>query len=304
MDLSAAFHTLDQMTRETIALLPNLVIACVVFAVFWLLASGVSTGVRSVLRKAHRPLSVALIFSRLAGWLVLALGTMVAVTIVVPSMSASSLLGALGVGGVAIGFAFKDIFQNLLAGLLLLITRPFQIGDVIVSGNHEGTVEDIQVRATLVRTYDNRLVVVPNSDLYTNRVIVISAKPERRGQINVGIGYGEDIEHAKRLILDAVRQLPEIEKKPEPVVLATELGDSSVNLVVRYWVGPNTGRNLVLATDAVIVAVKKVLDQAGVEIAYPTQTLHLRPADPAAPGSQDDDTALAQRLAVAQPARV
>ncbi len=300
MDLSAAIQTINALTREAIGLLPNLVIASVIFTLFWFLAKSVSHVVRSVLDKTRRPLSVVLIFSRLAGWIVLALGALVSMTIVVPSISAGSLLGALGVGGVAIGFAFKDIFQNLLAGLLLLITRPFQIGDVIVSGSHEGKVEDIQVRATLVRTYDNRLVVVPNSDLYTNRVIVISAKPERRGQVDVGIGYGEDIERAKALIIEAIRPLPQIEKTPEPVVVATELADSSVNLAVRYWVGPNTGRNLVAATDAVIIAIKKALDNAGVEIAYPTQTLHLHPGSGAA---NDDDAALAQRLAVAQPAR-
>ncbi|WP_229755789.1 mechanosensitive ion channel family protein, partial [Deinococcus soli (ex Cha et al. 2016)] len=105
----------------------------------------------------------------------LALGVLVALTVVFPTLTAASLFGALGVRGVAIGFAFKDIFQNLLAGLLILITRPFRIGDQIVSGEHEGTVEDIQVRATLLHTYDNRRVVIPNSELYTNRVIVNTA---------------------------------------------------------------------------------------------------------------------------------
>lgn len=291
MDLSAAIHTLDAMWRGFVGLLPNMLIASVVFSLFWLLARAISGAVQRVLLHTNRPMSVALVLGRLVRWALLALGLMVATTIVVPSMNAASLLGALGVGGVAIGFAFKDIFQNLLAGLLLLITRPFQIGDVIVSGGHEGTVDDIQVRATLLRTYDNRLVVIPNSDLYTNRVIVLSAKPERRGQVEVGIGYGEDIERAKGLLLAAVRTLPQIEKTPEPVVVATELASSSVNLVVRFWVGPNTGRNLVEATDAVIVAVKKTLDDAGVEIAYPTQTLHLHPADSGGPSSQSSGAA-------------
>ncbi|MXV22113.1 mechanosensitive ion channel family protein, partial [Deinococcus xianganensis] len=107
-------------------------------------------------------------------------------------------------------FAFKDIFQNLLAGLLILITRPFRIGDQIVSGEHEGTVEDIQVRATLLRTYDNRRVVIPNSELYTNRVIVNTAYDRRRLAVTVGIGYGDDIAQAKRIILDTLAGVEEI----------------------------------------------------------------------------------------------
>lgn len=201
----------------------------------------------------------------------IALGVMVATIVVVPSLHASSLLGALGVGSVAVGFAFKDIFQNLLAGMLLLITRPFNIGDQIVSASHEGTVEDIQVRATLVRTYDNRLVVIPNSELYTSRVEVNTAKDYRRVEVTVGIGISDDIGFAKEVIFRELRSIPSILTTPEPKVLVREIGDFSVNLRVYFWVQPPQRVHMLAATDAVIAAIKPALLSAGVDLPYPTQ---------------------------------
>ena len=111
----------------------------------------------------------------------------------------------LGIGGVAIGFAFRDILQNALAGILILLTRPFRIGDQVVAGGYEGTVEDIQVRATTIRTYDNRRAVIPNTALFTDKVLVNTAFDKRRLSVRVGIGNGDDIAEAKRVTEAAAR---------------------------------------------------------------------------------------------------
>lgn len=281
IDLSVALLTVESMLTGAIALLPKLLLALLVFAAVWWAAKGLGQAVAGLLERARQPRSVGLVLGRLARWSLLTVGGMVALTIVVPSLNASAVVGALGVGGVAIGFAFKDIFQNLLAGLLLLVTRPFQIGDYVVAGSHEGTVEDIQVRATLLRAPDGRQVVVPNSDLYTNRVLVNTPHTRRRGVVNVGIGYDDDIAAAKQVILAAVQALPQVLDEPAPTVITTALGDSSVDLAVRFWVAPAAqGGDLVGATDAVIMATKQALGQAGIEIPFPTQTLLL----PRAPG--------------------
>ncbi|MDR0275675.1 MAG: mechanosensitive ion channel family protein [Burkholderiaceae bacterium] len=278
-ELTASFQSLQQMSRAFAALLPNLIIAALVLLLMHVAALGADRGVRRIAEKTDRPTKVALVLGRLARWAVMVLGLLVAATIAVPSFHASALLGALGIGGVAIGFAFKDIFQNLAAGLLLLLTRPFHIGDVIVSDPHEGTVEDIQMRATLVRAYDNRLIVIPNSDLYTARVIVLTSKPTRRGEVTLGIGHGADIEQVKQIITGAIADLPQLEREPAPGVYATGLNPSSIMLSVRFWIDTAGGsaRNMVTATDAVIVAVKNALDAAHIEIAYPTHVMLRNP---------------------------
>ncbi|MFC3605830.1 mechanosensitive ion channel family protein [Deinococcus soli (ex Cha et al. 2016)] len=266
--LLTRFQTL---TQSLLVSLPNVALGLVLFALFWFTAGVVRRSVQALAERAGQPTGIALVFGRLAGWVILTLGVLVALTVVFPTLTAASLFGALGVSGVAIGFAFKDIFQNLLAGLLILITRPFRIGDQIVSGEHEGTVEDIQVRATLLRTYDNRRVVIPNSELYTNRVIVNTAYDRRRLAVTVGIGYGDDIAQAKRIILDTLAGVEEIRSDPAPAVLVRDLADFSVNLEVRYWIDPPIRREVVESQDRVLEALKPALIAAGIDLPLPTQ---------------------------------
>ncbi|WP_412027954.1 mechanosensitive ion channel family protein [Deinococcus yunweiensis] len=264
----ARFQTL---TRSVLGSLPNVALGLMLFALFWFISGIVRRSVQALAERAGQPAGIALVFGRLAAWVLLTLGVLVGLTVIFPTLTAASLFGALGVSGVAIGFAFKDIFQNLLAGLLLLITRPFRIGDQIVSGEHEGTVEDIQIRATMLRTYDNRRVVIPNSELYTNRVIVNTAYDRRRLAVTVGIGYGDDIARAKRIILDTLAGVEDIRMEPAPAVLVRELADFSVNLEVRYWIDPPIRREVVESQDRVLEALKPALIAAGIDLPLPTQ---------------------------------
>ncbi|WP_051363603.1 mechanosensitive ion channel family protein [Deinococcus murrayi] len=266
-----AWTRLQATLQGLVAALPNVLLATLVFLVFVLVARWVGRAVGTVAARAGQEPGVSRVFSRLASWGVLAFGLLVALTILIPSLNAASLFSALGVGGVAIGFAFKDIFQNLLAGLLLLVTRPFRIGDQIISGSHEGTVEDIQVRATLLRTYDNRRVVIPNSELYTNRVVVNTAHDRLRLAVAVGIGYGDDIPKAKRIILNTLAQVEGVRTDPPPTVLVREYGDFSVNLEVRFWIDPPIRREAVEVQDRVLEALKPALLSAGIDLPFPTQ---------------------------------
>lgn len=273
LNLSAIWAKLQGMAQSVLLIIPNLLIGVVIFVVFLFIARLIRSSVVSLAERAGQPKGIALVFSRIASWVVLGVGLLVALTVIFPTLTAASLFGALGVSGVAIGFAFKDIFQNLLAGILILITRPFRIGDQIVTGSNEGTVEDIQVRATLLRTYDNRLVVVPNSDLYTNRVTVNTAYEHRRLSVAVGIGYGDDIAEAKRLILDTIAKIDDVLKDPAPSVLVDSLGDSSVNLNVRFWIDPPKRREAVETQDQVLEQLKSVLMAAGIDLPMPTQQI-------------------------------
>ena len=271
LNFTAIGDKLQAMLQSLIVLLPNVLIGVVVFLLFYFGSRLSRRAIQALAERTGQPPGIALVFSRIASWVTLGVGLLVALTIIFPTVTAASLFGALGVSGVAIGFAFKDIFQNLLAGLLILITRPFRIGDQIVTGDHEGIVEEIQVRATLLRTYDNRRVVVPNSDLYTNRVIVNTAFDRRRLAVTVGIGYGDDIAEAKQLITKTVGQLAGILQDPAPVVLVTSLADFSVLLEVRFWIDPPKRREQVEAQDQVLEALKRVLVEAGIDLPMPTQ---------------------------------
>jgi small conductance mechanosensitive channel len=209
---------------------------------------------------------------------------LVALSIIVPSFTAGRLIELLGVGGIAVGFAFRDIFENFLAGILLLLTEPFAIGDQIIVGDYEGTVEDIQTRATAIRTYDGRRVVIPNADLFTDAVTVNTAFPMRRSQYDVGIGYDADIETTRRLIRDAICGVDGVADDPVPDVRVVALADSSVNLRARWWT-KSWRPDVVGTSDRVVTAIKYALDANDVDIPSPIRTVLLHDERPRAAGN-------------------
>ncbi len=273
IDFTKAIDQLEEMSNSVIEALPNLLVAVIVFIVFMILGRVVRAVVVRVPGLNRRQRNLSLVLGRLAQWGVLLLGFLVSAVIVFPNFSPADVIGLLGVGSVAIGFAFRDIFQNFLAGILLLITEPFQIGDQIVVSGFEGTVEDIETRATTIRTYDNRRVVIPNSALFTDSVTVNTAFEQRRLEYDFGIGFGDDIATAKQLILEAVASIEEILKEPKPEVLVVEIGDFSVVLRVRWWIKPPRRVDALDTRDRVLQAIKETLLNNGIDLPFPTRQI-------------------------------
>src|SRR3712207_6407586 len=185
------------------------------FLLFLLVAWAGKRGVVGLFRRRGRD-NLGRLLGGFAQWSLILFGVLVVATVVFPSIKPADLLATLGIGSVAIGFAFKDILQNWLSGLLILYRQPFRPGDRIVSGGYEGTVESIEARATLLRTYDGQRVVIPNSDIYTGTVTVRTAFPRRRSEYDVGIGYGDDVEQACRVIRRALDGVEGVASDPAP----------------------------------------------------------------------------------------
>lgn len=272
------YHTIADTAHELVMSFvertPYFIAAIILIVIFWLLSRLFKKVVHKILGK-RRHQNLVKVFQRVGGALIVFVGFMIAMVIAVPGFTPAKLIGALGIGSVAIGFAFKDIFQNLLSGILLLLSEPFRIGDQIISGDYEGTVEDIKIRATTIRTYDGRQVVIPNSDLYTSALTVNTAYKQRRLQVAVGIGYEDDIEAAKAEILQALDKADTVSTKAKPSVIATGFGGSSIDLTVRWFIEDGTQANKVASIHQVIVEIKTALDAAGVNIPFPIRTIDL-----------------------------
>jgi small-conductance mechanosensitive channel len=251
--------------------MPNLGVAVVLFLLFWLVGKGIRALVTRLSTKRRRRLHAALVFGRLAGGITVILGIFLALWIAVPAFTFTDLLELLGLGSVAVGFAFRDVLQNFLAGILLLATEPFRIGDQIIYEKYEGTVEDIQTRATFMRTYDGRRIVIPNANLFTNPVTVNTAFDDRRWEYDVGIGVGDDIERAKKVMLEAVREVKDVLRDPPPEALVVELADFSVKVRLWWWTAPPSRLNVLQVQDAVLSVVKKRLIENGIDLPFPTQ---------------------------------
>ncbi len=286
MDFSIAWQKINQMGRSFMALLPNLIFGLVVFIGFIFLARGVKALVERVVASRQTSQSLKLLLGRLSYVAALILGILVTVTIVVPSFTPASLLSALGVGGVAIGFAFKDIFQNFLAGILLLVTEPFKLNDQITYKDFEGTVEEIQTRATTIKTYDGRRVVIPNAELFINAVTVNTAYDKRRLQYDIGIGYSDDIAQARQLMLEAMRGVDGVLADPAPEALVVDLAGSSVNLRARWWINPPRRADVMDAQDRVLEAIKNTLTAHGIDLPFPTQQILLHDQTEATDGDR------------------
>ena len=252
--------------------LPTLLIALIVFIIFWMISNLVRTAIEKFSARFTHDRSLQSLFGTLARVTIVLIGMLVAAALIFPGLKAGDLVGVLGLSSVAIGFAFKDIFQNFLAGILILTQRPFTIGDQIAKGDIEGTVNTITIRSTTIRTYDGQHVVVPNSELFTNAVTVRTAEALRRSTFTTGIAYSEDIEAAREVIHKAVEGCEEVVSDPAPQIYVVEHSSSSINFDLRYWTKPEIA-SVKRALDQVATAVKYALDEAEIEIPYPYRTL-------------------------------
>lgn len=272
-EISIVWKKIQSMIDGFMIMLPNIVLALIVFAIFFFVGSQIKRVVRRVTRNHRQARNLGLVLGRLAQGTIVLVGLFVALSILIPTFKAGDLIQLLGISGVAIGFAFRDILQNFLAGILILLTEPFQIDDQIVFKNFEGTVENIETRATTIRTYDGRRIVIPNAELFTNSVTVNTAFDNRRTEYDVGIGYGDDIDRAKQLMLEALYSVNEVLKDPAPDVLVVQLAESTVKIRVRWWIAPPRRIDDMRSRDKVICAIKKKLVENGIDLPYPTRQI-------------------------------
>ncbi|MGJ5631810.1 mechanosensitive ion channel family protein [Nostoc sp. CALU 1950] len=271
--ISTAWDKVQSMINGFIALVPNIVLGLIVFIFFLFIASRIKALVKRLTRNRRSARNLGLVLGRLAQGVTVLIGLFIALSIVIPTFRAGDLVQLLGISGVAIGFAFRDILQNFLAGILILLTEPFQIDDQIVFKGFEGTVENIETRATTIRTYDGRRIVIPNSELFINSVTVNTAFDNRRLEYDVGIGYNDDTDLAKQLMLDAMYSVDEVLREPAPDVLLMELAESTVNIRVRWWINPPRRIDSLQSRDKVLSAIKKKLVANGIDLPFPTQQI-------------------------------
>lgn len=269
MDL---IHILIERVQEMIAgfvrMLPQLVIALLVLVVSWGVASLARRAVAQVAKGTRLRPSLVALFVTLAGIVVWLFGILVALAVVLPGVTAGNLLAVLGLGSVAIGFAFKDIFENFLAGVLIMLRRKMRIGDMIECEGVEGRVEQITLRETYLRLLSAELTIVPNSFLFKNPVRIVTDADKRRFEIVVGVAYGSDLDKAAEAIETAIRDLPMIDKNRGVEVYAREFNDSSIDFTVRWW-SQSRPVDMHQSRDAVIRAIKRALDEQGIEIPFP-----------------------------------
>ena len=266
----------QRMVDSLFRALPRVGVAIVVVVLGWLLARLLRWGLRRWFARGHTP-SFANVMSRLAGWVLVFVSVLAGVAIAFPSVQPVDLLAGLGFFSLALGFAFQDILENTLSGMLMLFRQPFAGGDQIEVQGHTGTVEAITIRETRIKTFDGQLILIPNRDVYKNVIRVQTHFERRRIAFVVGIAYENDPAEAAEVIVAALGRVEGVETEPAPEALIQSLGVSTVDLEARFWTAsPQHGSRIVL--HRAIDAVKTALDGAGIEMPADIVALQATPS--------------------------
>lgn len=229
--------------------------------------------VKQLSRKKNLDESITLLLNNMSNIVLILLGIYLAFRQF--GVNLLPILGGLGVLGLAVGFAAQDILANFISGITLLIDRPFSIGDWIRSDNYEGRVRGLTLRTTRIRTRNNEHVSIPNKDLAGATVINLSRGGPLRIDAPLGVAYKTDIEQARQVLLKVAESFEEIITRPAPVVLVEALGDSSIDLLIRFWIDPDDISTYPALRMRLLEAAKKALDNAGIEIPFPHMQLHI-----------------------------
>ncbi len=255
-----------RLLESAITLVPRALAASLVLLVFWAIAASIRALMRAVFHRVVSDATLENLLKQVAYYAVWVLGIAVAVDAL--GIDPQAAATGLGLTGLALGFALKDIISNFVSGLLILLLRPFHLGDQIVVGETEGTVERITLRATEIRTYDGRLVLVPNAELFTSRVTNNTAAPVRRGSVELFLGYDSDLQNAVQVICAAAQATTGVLDDPAASVRVRELGQDDLVVEARFWI--DSRRSDFLATQsAVRTSIVTALRKAGIGLPDP-----------------------------------
>ncbi len=264
---------LESWIEGGITLLPNIVVAFFIAIAFGIIAKVIGNVAGKLMRRTFESRQIASLLTSIIKSIILVAGIFIALDFVGLKGTVTSLLAGAGIVGLAIGFAFQDMTENFIAGVAMGIRKPFEIGDVIEAEGVFGNVKEINLRNTLVETFYGQLEVIPNKILFRNILTNYSYLGYRRIEIPVGISYADDIEEAARVITDAMNEKDYVIKKEETAVYAESFGDSSINLLLWFWIRYPGDPGFMSVRHDAVSTVKTVLEENDILIPFPIRTL-------------------------------
>lgn len=271
--LSNLVGKLEGWVEAIILKLPNLLAALLIVLAAILVARLVRRGVRKLMDRVSSYHAVNGLLSTIAYVLVLSIGVFVALGALGLDKTVTALLGGAGVIGLAIGFASQDIAANFISGILLSVRRPFREGDIIETNGFFGTINEINLRATHLRTFPGQIIIIPNKDVFQNPIQNYSRLGKRRVDLACGVAYGDDLEKAERVAVEALSAIDYRDKSRDVDLYYNEFGDSSINFVIRFWIDFRAQTDFLRAQSDAIKRLKKAFDENGITIPFPIRTL-------------------------------
>ena len=277
MDINNAseliLEKLEEWAHTLIRMLPNFALATVIVIVSYFIARFIRRIVKGLMHRVTHQATLHHLIGNIAFIAVLLFGTFVALGLLQLDKTVTSLLAGAGIIGLALGFAFQDIAANFMSGIIMAVRMPFREGDIIETKDKMGIVTDMNLRSTIVRSFQGQYHIIPNKDVFQNIITNYSTYGKRRIDLPVGVSYGDDLEKVKRIVIETINNVPKV-KLDDPIQLFyTEFGDSSINFEIRFWISYKNQPDFLQVRSDAIMAIKKAFDENDIMIPFPIRTL-------------------------------
>ena len=256
-----------------ISMLPNLVVALFVLIIFYVMGKLARKAVVNILKKATDNKTITNLMETIIGIIIIGIGVFIALSVLQLDGAVTSLLAGAGIIGLALGFAFQDIASNFISGVILSVRHPFGIGDIIETNDVYGTVQKLNLRNTILKTMNGQIVYMPNKKVFENALTNYTKTGLRRVDLACGISYGDDLEKAKKVALEAVDNVENVISDHGVQFHYEEFGDSSINFKLRFWVRFGVHLDFLSARSDAIIALSKAFDENDIMIPFPIRTL-------------------------------
>lgn len=277
MDVEKAYRLILEKLitwmRDLIRLLPNMLLAALILAVGIYLCKWIRKLARRFFARVFHSPTIANLTSSFVYIACLSIVFFIALNILQLDQAVTSILAGAGIIGLALAFAFQDIAANFISGIFISFRKPLRIGDIVQVKDYMGKVVEINIRDTILRTFQGQMVIIPNKEVLQNPIENFSLLGRRRIDLTVGVSYGDDLEKVKRVTLEAVRDLKQLAAEEETTLFFEEFSDSSINFSIRIWANtPEQITYLAIRSEA-IIRIKKAYDENGITIPFPIRTL-------------------------------
>jgi len=264
---------LEEWARTIIAMLPNFVLAIIIVVIGIFLARIARNLFYKGLRRITKHESLLSLITTTIHISVILVACFIALGVLDLTRTVTTLLAGAGIIGLALGFAFQDIMANFMSGVIMAIRHPFEVGDLIETGDSKGVVQRLNLRSTVIRSLQGQIHIVPNKEVFENTIINYNSHGKRRIDLECGISYGDDLPKVKEVTLKAIKTVPTILENEDISLYFTEFGDSSINFVVRFWVKFKRQPDYLQAKSEAIIAIKQHFDDNDIMIPFPIRTL-------------------------------
>lgn len=263
---------LSNWVLDIVKMLPNLALAALIFVLGLFLSKGLKRLAARLISKISGQKSLNNLFSSFIHVLGICVTIFATLSILKLEKAVASLLAGAGIFGLALAFAFQDIFANFVSGIFITLRRPIRIGDVVKLHDYMGKIEDINLRDTVVLTFQGQQVIIPNKDVFQNPIENYSLLGKRRLDLVVGVSYGDDLEKVKTIVLEAVQPIS-VRTDDEITFFYDEFSDSSINFEVRIWINSPEQPIWLQGRSEAIMYIKKAFDENNITIPFPIRTL-------------------------------